>query len=69
MYDFGLSTNEIVETFAWWNKWTKAKIIEHRDDNYYLIRNERGWEVYVPGTLIRKPISTNEERLEQLSLF
>ncbi|MGC7931426.1 MULTISPECIES: hypothetical protein [Lysinibacillus] len=69
MYDFGFSVNETVETLAWRNSWSEAKIVEHRDDNYFLIRNMKGWEVYVPGTLIRKPIIVEHKHIEQLSLF
>lgn len=54
-YNFGFKTKDEVETIAWWNKWTNAKIVEHREDNYFLVQNEKGWEVYVPGTLLRKP--------------
>ncbi|PIJ98189.1 hypothetical protein [Lysinibacillus sphaericus] len=69
MYDFGFSVREIVETIAWRNKWSEAKILEHRDDNYFLIRNDKGWEVYVPGTLIRKLESKESAAPTQLYLF
>lgn len=55
MYDFGFTINEKVETLAWRRtKWSEAKIIEHTEDNYFLVRNDKGWEMYVSGILIRK---------------
>ncbi len=69
MYDFGFSKNETIETLAWRrNSWSEAKIIEHRDDNYFLVRNDKGWEVYVPGNLIRK-FKSQKAAPMQLSLF
>jgi len=69
MCDFGFSINETVETLAWRRvKWSEAKIVEHTEDNYFLVRNDKGWEVYVPGTLIRKVKSQKAEPM-QLSLF
>lgn len=68
MYDFGFSVGETVQTIAWHNRWSEAKIKEHREDNSFLVRNEKGWETYVPGFLIKK-IDDNHTALEQLTLF
>lgn len=70
IYDFGFSIKEKVQTIAWrrttWNE--EAIIIEHTKDNYFLIRNEKGWVVYVPGFQIRK-IKEQEPEPMQLTLF
>lgn len=68
MYDFGFSVGETVHTIAWQNRWREAKIMEHREDNSFLVRNELGWEIYVPGFQIRK-LDNIKIEWEQLSLF
>lgn len=72
-HDFGFKKGQEVETIAWHNRWHNAKIVKHiQDENYFRIKNEKGWEIIVPGMLIRKressPAQTTLE-YEQISLF
>lgn len=72
-YDWGFSVLESVETIAWANRWQVAVIIEYNNvTNTFYVRNDKGWIVGVPGSLIRR-IRTSEEKVgnqhEQLSLF
>lgn len=53
-HDFGFAVGEEVWTPVWQPRTTKAKIIEHTADNYFCLRNELGWEILVPGNLIKK---------------
>jgi len=53
-YDFGFQVGEEIESNAWHGNWQKAKIVKHDpDENNFFIRNEKGWEVVVPGFMLR----------------
>lgn len=72
-YDWGFSVRETVETIAWANRWQVAVITEHDTcENTFYVRNDKGWEIGVPGSLLRK-IGIVEEKVgdqhEQLALF
>lgn len=63
-YNFGFSAVEEIETITWGRNWTRARIIKHyKDENRFLIRNDKGWEVIVSGLLLRK-VREQTEQLE-----
>ncbi|MEG0380331.1 MAG: hypothetical protein RR603_01375 [Kurthia sp.] len=77
-YDWGFKVGEHVETIAWQNRWQTAKITEHDDvENMFHIRNDKGWEIIIPGCQMRKiekvevKILRSDplEQFEQLDLF
>ncbi|MGA4519255.1 hypothetical protein ACPA0F_18515 [Solibacillus silvestris] len=64
LYDFKLAVGEKIQTYAWQKRLMDATITEKTEDNFFAIRNDLGWEVIVPGTLIKKT-----GNIEQLCLF
>lgn len=71
-YDFGFAVGEEVLTPVWQPRTLKAKIVEHTIDNYFFLRNELGWEMLVPGNLIKKLDHRTADRTfssEQILLF
>lgn len=54
-YDWGFEIGQSLESNAWQKRWQEVKIVAHDDvDNLYLIKNDKGWEVWVDGMSLRQ---------------